>query len=98
MSYKKRYKELIAAYEADVQFPGVSGMEHLDMLMTRSEISRNELHLSSEERDRIANADKVLLQNAGQFYDSIREIADLASWRVMKMSLLLIGGGSWMLL
>ena len=81
MSYKKSYKELIAAYEADVQFPDVSGMEHLDMLMTRSEISRNELHLSGEERERVANADKVLLQNAGQFYKSIRSIADLASWR-----------------
>jgi len=81
MSYKKRYKELIAAYEADVQFPDVSGMEHLDMLMTRSEISRNELHLSDEERERVENADKVLLQNAEQFYDSIRAIADLASWR-----------------
>jgi hypothetical protein len=35
------YKELIAAYEADVQFPNVSGMEQLDMLMTRSEIAQN---------------------------------------------------------
>ena len=40
-----------------------------------------ELHLSDEERERVANADKALLQNAGQFYDSIRAIADLASWR-----------------
>ena len=81
MSYKKSYKELIAAYEADVQFPKVSGMEHLDMLITRSEISRNELHLSDEERERVVNADKVLLQNARQFYESIQAIADLASWR-----------------
>jgi hypothetical protein len=81
MSYKKNYKELIAAYEVDVQCPDVSGMEHLDMLMTRSEISRNEPHLSGEERERILNADRVLLENARQFYESIQAIADLDSWR-----------------
>jgi hypothetical protein len=81
MSYKKNYKELIATYEVDVQCPDVSGMEHLEMLMTRSEISRNELHLSGEERERILNADKVLLENARQFYESIQAIADLDSWR-----------------
>jgi hypothetical protein len=43
------YRELITAYETDVQFADVSGMEHLDMLMTRSEIAQNELHLSDEE-------------------------------------------------
>ncbi len=35
-----RYDKLIRAYETDVQDPEVSGMEHLDMLMTRSEIAR----------------------------------------------------------
>ena len=37
------HKELIAAYEVDVQFPDVSGMEHLDMLMTRSELPPSKL-------------------------------------------------------
>jgi len=32
------YKDLITSYETDVQFSEVSGMEHLDMLMIRSEI------------------------------------------------------------
>ncbi len=52
------YKELITAYEADVQFPDVSGMEHLDMLMARSEIARNEAHLSDAERQRVLNAER----------------------------------------
>jgi hypothetical protein len=47
------YRDLITVYETDVQFPDVSGMEHLDMLMTRSEIAQNESHLSNEERDSI---------------------------------------------
>ena len=76
-----KYKELIAAYEVDVQFPDVSGMEQVDMLMTRSEIAHNELHLSDEERQRVLNADRLLLQRAQQFCESIQSIAALASWR-----------------
>ena len=64
-----------------MQFADVSGMEHLDMLMTRSEIAKNELHLSDEERERVLKADRQLLQRAKQFYKSIQRIADLASWR-----------------
>jgi hypothetical protein len=75
------YKALLAAYEMDVQFADVSGMEHLDMLMTRSEIARQSLHLSDTERQRLLNADQLLLKQAPQFYQSIRDIADLASWR-----------------
>ncbi len=75
------YRELIAAYEAEVQFPDVSGMEQLDMLITRSEIAKNESHLSEKERKRLLNADRLLLQQGRQFYKSIQSIADLASWR-----------------
>ena len=64
--------ELIAAYEVDVRFPDVSGMEHLDMLLTRSEIARCEPHLTAEQRTRLAEADKVLLQQARPFYQAIQ--------------------------
>lgn len=75
------YKELISIYETDVQFPDVSGMEHLDMLMTRSEIAQNASHLSDAERRRVQKADALLLRQAEQFYESIRSVADLSSWR-----------------
>lgn len=75
------YKELLAAYETDVEFPDVSGMEHLDMLMTRSKIAKHEPHLSDEERERLLKADRLLLEHAEQFHQAIRQIADLASWR-----------------
>ena len=75
------YKELLSAYEVDVQFSDVSGMEHLDMLMTRSEIAKHEPHLSDGERVRLLNADKSLRNQAFLFYQAIQEIADLASWR-----------------
>ncbi|MDE0077692.1 MAG: hypothetical protein OXO50_09240 [Caldilineaceae bacterium] len=71
----------LSAYEADVDFPDVSGMEHLQMLMTRSELHRDQEQLTAEQRTRLANADKNLLQQAHLFYQAIRAIADLARWR-----------------
>lgn len=73
-------KEL-SAYEAGVDFPDVSGMEHLEMFMTRSELHRVEDQLTAEQQIRLANADKRLLQRAHLFYQTIQTIADLARWR-----------------
>ena len=75
------YDELIATYEVDVRFSDVSGMEHLDMLLTRSEIAKGEDYLTTEQRARLAEADKVLLQQTRSFYQAIQRIADLETWR-----------------
>ena len=77
----KKYEDLIAAYETDVDFPDVSGMEHLDMLMTRSEITHGEDGLTCEQKTRLDVADNKLLQKSGQFYNAICSVADLAQWR-----------------
>jgi hypothetical protein len=58
-----------------------SRMEHLDMLLTRSEIAKDEHGLTAEQRTRLAEADKVLLQQAGRFYLAIQKVADLDAWR-----------------
>ncbi len=71
----------LSAYETDVDFPDVSGMEHLQMLMTRSELHRVEDQLTTEQQIRLADADKRLLQRAHLFYQAIQTIADLARWR-----------------
>jgi hypothetical protein len=73
------YDQLVAAYEVDVRFPDVSGIEHLEMLRTRSDIARGETHLTAEQRARLAEADKLLLQQAHRFYQAIQRIADLES-------------------
>ena len=75
------YETLITAYEADVQCPDVSGMEHLDMLLTRSKIAKAAPHLSDKLLQRVLEADKLLIKQARQFYDAIESIASLASWR-----------------
>lgn len=77
----KDYDEMLAAYEVDVRFPDVSGIEHLDMLLTRSEIAKIERHLTPRQRARLAKADKMLLRRARQFYQAIQQIADLEAWR-----------------
>ncbi|HNT76329.1 MAG TPA: hypothetical protein PKH77_15045 [Anaerolineae bacterium] len=74
-------QNLIEAYEVDIQFPDVSGMELLEMLMTRSEIARNDAHLSNVERQRLSAADNLLLRQSRQIYAAIQQIADLAAWR-----------------
>jgi hypothetical protein len=75
------FSKILESYETDVQFPDVSGMEHLDTLMTRSEIAKYEPHFTGTEKERLRKADRLLLQNAKQFYSAIREVADLAIWR-----------------
>lgn len=75
--------DTIMAYVVDVRFPDVSGMEHLDMLLKRSELARAEKdgQLDDEQRLRLAEADLILLEQVERFYGSIKQIADLESWR-----------------
>ncbi|NOZ71535.1 MAG: hypothetical protein GXP38_06435 [Chloroflexi bacterium] len=77
----KDIKGLLSAYEVDVRFPDVSGMEQLNMLQIRSELARLENELSREQREQLATADKILLRQADQFFESIQGIADLERWR-----------------
>ena len=77
----KNYETLITAYATDVTFPDISGIEHLHMLMRRSEIAHNESYLTEEQRQRLHAADAQLIQQARIFYRAIQAIADLSNWR-----------------
>jgi len=72
---------LLAAYETDVRFPDTSGMEHFDMLLSRSELENNRQHLTAEQKDRLAAADEQVARQLDAFYAAIVEVADLAEWR-----------------
>jgi hypothetical protein len=74
-------ERLLFAYETDVRIPDVSGMEHLDMLLTRSRLEEARKELNAEQRDRLATADQVLARDSDRFYDAIKQIADLELWR-----------------
>ena len=74
---------MITAFEVDVRFPDVNGMEHLDMLLNRSELARaqHDSQLSNEQRVRLTEADRILLEQVDRFYTAIKQIADLEAWR-----------------
>ena len=74
-------EEMLTQYETDVRFPDVSGLEHLDMLMTRSRIGAQRFELTPEQQSRLLDADQRLLHHAELFYQAIASVADLAEWR-----------------
>ena len=61
------YEDVIHAYEVDVEFPDVSGVEHLDMLLTRSELAAIEQELTPAQRQRLYHADQRLIEHARHF-------------------------------
>lgn len=71
----------LTQYETDVRFPDVSGMEHLDMLITRSNIASNKNRLTPEQVNRLLVADEALFQNAERFTRAITAVGELAEWR-----------------
>ncbi|MCZ2115512.1 MAG: hypothetical protein LC131_17045 [Anaerolineae bacterium] len=81
MTIATELERLLTQYETDVRFPDVSGMEHLDMLLTRSRIAEHKDGLNAEQAARLADADQWLLHNAKQFNKAILNVADLTTWR-----------------
>ena len=75
------YNDLIDEYAVDVDFPDVSGVEHLDMLLTRSELAAIEQELTPAQRQRLYQADQRLIEQAQPFYAAIRQMASLEQWR-----------------
>jgi hypothetical protein len=77
-------QKLLASYEVDVDFPTVSGMEHLQMLMTRTTLYESESQLSPSQKQRLLTGDQKLLQQAALFFEAIHSIAELPKWRQME--------------
>jgi hypothetical protein len=72
---------LLAHYCVDVQHPEVSGAEHLEMLQIRDRLAELEPTLTSEEQDALAEADRVLVEQATAFYQELLRFLDLAAYR-----------------
>lgn len=78
---KNKIEHLLKSYEVGVEDPEISGMEHLDMLLTRSKLARMSNQLTPTQQDRLTAADRELTRQAKQFTEAIARIADLQSWR-----------------
>ncbi len=60
--------DLLKHYSVDVEFPNVSGAEHLEMLQLRDKLFKLESTLSTTEKDILAMADRRLVEQADEFY------------------------------
>jgi hypothetical protein len=77
----EKLTSLLAAYETDVRFPDTSGMEHFDMLLSRTTLENNRQLLTAEQKDRLAAADEQMARQLDAFYAAIVAVADLGEWR-----------------
>jgi hypothetical protein len=73
--------ELLKNYLVDVDYPEVSGIEHLQMLKTRSELAAIAESLSTSEQQALANADRKLAMQADKFLAELNRLVDLAAER-----------------
>ena len=83
--------EMLTAYVIDSRHPGVSGVEHLQMLHTRSKLAEIENRLTAAEQQQLRAADQALVAHAAEFLAELSRFADLAEERRR----LNIGQGQW---
>ena len=72
---------LLAHYCVDVHHPDVSGAEHLEMLQIRDRLAELEPALTPKEREALAEADRVLVEQAAAFYQELLRFLKLATYR-----------------
>ena len=84
---------LLAHYCVDVQHPGVSGAEHLEMLQIRDQLAGLEPTLTAEEKASLDAADRTLAEQAHLFHQELQRFIDLAMSRGFHQS---AGGGTSM--
>jgi hypothetical protein len=60
--------KILQHFIIDVEFPDVSGAEHLEMLQLRDKLFEIETTLSAAEKEALAAADRRLVERSGEFY------------------------------
>ena len=68
-------------YLVAVEYPDVSGFEHLDMLLLRDKLAQASSQLTPDQQAKLTIADQRLLSQVAAFYAALSQIADLASER-----------------
>ncbi len=74
-------EELLTSYQINVQYPEVSGFEHLETLQIRDQLALIETKLTDEEKQKLSFADRLLIKNAKLFYDELSNLIDLQEKR-----------------
>jgi hypothetical protein len=73
--------QLLKHYQVDVEYPDVSGAEHLQMLQIRDALAEQEPLLDPQERQALAAADQRLVEQSAAFYAELSRFIDLAQHR-----------------
>ncbi|MBK7204421.1 hypothetical protein [Candidatus Amarolinea dominans] len=73
--------DLLVQYATDVEFPDVSGAEHLEMLLLRDRLADLQPTLTAVEKQTLAAADECLLGQVAAFYRELSRFVDLAQRR-----------------
>ena len=76
--------KLLKHYQLEVEFPDVSGFEHLQMLDIRDDLEEIKDNLSASERKALLEADRRLLEQALAFESQLAQITTLASERAQR--------------
>ncbi len=82
---------LLEQYVVDVDYPAVSGIEHLQMLEVRSQLAAVETQLSTAEQRALAAADYKLATHARAFLAELNRFVNLAQERQQRQ----IGPQEW---
>lgn len=72
---------LLKSYCVSVEFPDVSGAEHLEMLQIRDRLAEIESQLTDEEKTLLTKADRQLVENANDFYQELSHFVNLIERR-----------------
>lgn len=72
---------LLKNYCVSVEFPDVSGAEHLEMLQIRDRLAEIESQLTDEEKALLTKADRQLVENANDFYQELLRFVNLIERR-----------------
>ncbi|HAX79315.1 MAG TPA: hypothetical protein DCY88_26695 [Cyanobacteria bacterium UBA11372] len=72
---------LLKNYCVSVEFPDVSGAEHLEMLQLRDRLAEVESQLSNEEKKILTKADRQLLEQVSIFAQALSSFINLTAKR-----------------
>ena len=72
---------LLNYYCQSLEFPDVSGAEHLETIEIREELAKIESELTAEEKAKLSLADRKLIQQSAQIYAELSRFIDLQQKR-----------------
>jgi hypothetical protein len=72
---------LLKNYCVSVEFPDVSGAEHLEILLIRDRLREIESQLNQEEKTLLTKADRQLIKKVKDFYQELSRFVNLTESR-----------------